>query len=286
MKIGKWGFDEIIKSSFDKSKLDFAFKKLVLALGISVLFSYAANFMLNSGISCGFWAKTLDLLGSVLSVLIMLAASLGIAFQIKNTLTKSKKKLDVCLEIKNIFWKMLGTVILFILAVILAGAIFLAFSFLGKIPYAGPYLLALLSIPAVIVLSFYALNFFITGKLMFITLVENPKMSCYEIVKATVLQVNKNFKTTAFNYLLGLFPMSFIMLAALLVLGSGYFLYSFIWGLSGFFGLFQLSIEAGNNLLSLLLAAGFVFFFAYVLAHLLVMNMVILYSIYLDNTKK
>lgn len=286
MKIGKWSFDEIIKKSFERTQIEFAFKKLVLALGLSIVFSYIANLMLNSGTICSSWAKAVDVSGNIISVLIMLAASLGIAFQIKDSLKKSKKKFDVCLEMKNSFWKMVGTVILFTLAIILVGVAFLAISFLGKIPYAGPYLLALIAIPAIIVFSFYALNFFITGKLMFITLVENPKLSCWEIVKTTALQVNKNFKTTSFNYLLGALPMSLIVLVALLVLGGGYFLYSSLWGLSGLFGIFQLSIESGSNLLSLILIASFVFFFAYVLAHLLVMNMVIRYSIYLDNTKK
>jgi hypothetical protein len=281
MKIGKLNFDELVKLSFDMVKIKFAAKGVFIALFISVVFSYVINLTLKS-YSLNV-ISAVDSIGSFISAVVMIATSLGVVLLLKSDLAKTKKKLDLAKEIKALLLKTIGLIILFLLSVTLFLLIAAALGMLGKINGAGPYLMALFSVPAVIAFSILIVYVFVTSKLLVIAVAENPKKKLFALLKDTITLTQLNAKKIMFNAVLSLLPIFTLVLAYSIAVMTAYLLYAvFFWNLPGVANIIGLSLSGGVNLISFIVSVSGIAIVSFVLGHLLVMSNAVLYSIYLD----
>lgn len=284
MNIGKLSFDQIIKLSFDKDKTKFAFFGTLLAFFVSGIFTLLIKiiepFLINTTFLAG-----LDIVGSFLTALILLIVVLGLNLQLKAELAKAKKKVSLK-DILSFIWKMLGSIILYAFFLLVIVAIFFAVSYLSRIPFAGPYLMALLCIPFVALAGYTVLLLIITGKLLLPSIAENQKFNSWEIIKDTFALTKNNWKKVAFNFVLAMLPIFTLALALLIVIGGGYLLYlAFSWALPGLAMLLKISLNIPTSLIGLILTAGTLVIGAYAASLLIVLGTTLIYSIYLDAKK-
>lgn len=284
MNIGKLSFDQIIKMSFDKAKIKFAFLGTLLAFLTSGVFTLAIKF-LDPLMVDGRILAALDFIGSFAASLIILFMVLGLNLQIKAELGKAKKQPTL----KDAFgfgWRAIGSILIFILLLIVFLAAIFVVSLLGKISFVGPYLMALLCLPMVIAGSFLVLLLAISGKLILPSIIENQKLNSWAIIK-DVLDITKNsWKKIAFNFVLALLPLFTLLMALMIVIGGASIIYlASCWVLPGLAVLFKISMNMPTSLISIILSTSMLVIASFAMGLLIVMGTVLLYSIYLDAKK-
>lgn len=284
MNIGKFNFDQIIKLSFDNLKARFAFKGLVLAFFISWLASFSIK-ILEQYLISNLWLVGIDIVSTVFTVLIALYIILGLNLQIKTDLGKTKKKITNK-EIFPVFGKLLGSLVIYVLATVIFFALLVVLGLAGKLPVAGPYLAALLGIPYTILAGFTLVFLLISGKLIVPAIAENPKRSAWQTIKEIFTIAKNNWLKITFNFILALLPTLSLIFTLLLVIGGGYLVYIALgWVMPSLVMLLKISMNIPTSLINIILTLSGLIIFAYAIARVIVLNTVILYSIYLDAKK-
>jgi hypothetical protein len=282
MNIGKLNLNDIVKISFDSVKIKFIATGLFLAMVLSILSGYLATFLFNKSVSMG-WIKTLDIGTAIVAGLIVFYTVVGATFLTKQSLGKTKSKLDLGKQIKAIFWKALGVVIVYLLSLGLIAAAAAIIGQLVRIPYVGLYLMALLSVPAFIAFAFLIVYATITGKLLVAALVEQSNKSVTTIVKNLITLTIRQPKKILYNGFLSLVAIIPMLLSVALIFIAAYFLYIlFGWQLSGLGSILGLYLQSGVGFVYFILSISASFVLSYLFAHVCALAVVILYSIYLD----
>jgi hypothetical protein len=283
MKIGAWGFNEIVAMAFEKGRIKFTTTWLFVILAVSVLANILVNTLLNSGIQ-GFGITIVDTLNLATAVLLILYISLGITASLKTT-TKTKAKSFAAL-VKPLYLKQLLVMLLGI-AVVVAGVILtIAAGQLSRIPFAGPVLMALLTVPFVIALAYLVVFATLSMKLSAAAVVENSKASVKDIVRELLVMTKNNFAKVVFNSFLMLLPIITVVLAATLILGVAYVFYiMFGWVMTSCYSVLALSMQGQLNLIFVLQTLSGLALLSYALSYVLNLSLTGFYSIYLDARK-
>ena len=278
MKIGAWGFNDIVAMAFDKARIAFTAVWLFVVLIISVLANVLVNVLLNTGVS-GIWIKVVDVANITVTVLLALYIALGVTASLKaKTKVKSFAALVKPLYIKQLFVVVLGLIVAAV-GVLLA----IAVGQISRIPVAGPLLMAILTIPFVLALAYLVIYVGVALKLVAAAVVENSKKSAKDIV-VELLGITKNsFTKILFNGFLLLLPILTIVLAVVVILGLAYVGYVlFGWALTSCYPILALCMQGEINAIYFLETLSGLAILSYALSYVLNVAFTGLYSIYLD----
>jgi len=303
MNIGKLSFSEIIAVGFERRNVWFAARWL-FTLFVSLMAFGTLSALLASN---GFFVldTVTNVIGALVVFSIAIVLSLGTVALAKASITKAKK-VDAIAVVKSLFWKTAGALIILGLGTAAVIGIAYGVGFLVKVPYVGETLMALLLVPAVVVFALAAVFFLVGTKLIFALLIDKPKLSALEAVKAFWNITKKAPEKLFFNFVLSVWPIGLTVLTAVLLVGFLALLpyLAFGWALPiypllehasmlGFSGLVEYSFAFAINYLygvhwfiNLLVGLGFFAVLSYALGFVVSVSAAAYYSIYLDASKK
>ncbi|MFC1516969.1 hypothetical protein ACFL5G_00260 [Candidatus Margulisiibacteriota bacterium] len=226
MQIGKLSLEQILKISvFDKGKIKLGFWGFLFgALTYFIFQGLAINFAQDNNIQAIVLA-----LGDFLASLFFIATIVALSLAVKGSLGGKKKELKIKDSLKqgaDYLPKFIGIIILYMLAILLAGILGRGLFFLGTIPMWGALILGMGTLPLTAFFLYFIVTVILGIKLLPAFLI-NEKGSVWELfVKLNKMIVSKVVQIATYSvlgFLVG------IPLAAMLVFIFGSASYITAW---------------------------------------------------------